>query len=317
MLDKRAWLKRHADHLRRALMLEPRGHQDMYGALLTRPVRPDSDAGVLFMHNEGYSTMCGHGVIAIGTLVFERGLLTTREPNVVVLDTPAGQVRARATVVRRTGPGAASDIEPLGRHEPAESVSATPRDVGGVRERPVVRAAPRPPGARGEPGRSGRRGVRRGVLRDRGRRGRGPADSPLAPAGPAARRDGDQARRRGGAAGRAPARPGPEGDLRHDLHGPGERGGIRPAQRHDLRRRGSGPVAVRDRHVRRDGGARRDEPAARRPAVRARGDRRHDVPRPRPPAHGGRRLSRRSCPNWKARPGSPASTTSWWTTKIR
>jgi len=125
MLDKRAWLKRHADHLRRALMLEPRGHQDMYGALLTRPVRPDSDAGVLFMHNEGYSTMCGHGVIAIGTLVFERGLLTTLEPNVVVLDTPAGQVRARAAVVRRTGPGAASDIEPLDRREPAESISAS------------------------------------------------------------------------------------------------------------------------------------------------------------------------------------------------
>jgi len=125
MLDKRAWLKRHADHLRRALMLEPRGHQDMYGALLTRPVRPDSDAGVLFMHNEGYSTMCGHGVIAIGTLVFERGLLTTREPGVIVLDTPAGQVRARAAIVRRTGPAAPSDTGPPGRREPAESVSAS------------------------------------------------------------------------------------------------------------------------------------------------------------------------------------------------
>jgi trans-L-3-hydroxyproline dehydratase len=125
MLDKRAWLERTADHLRRALMLEPRGHQDMYGALLTRPVRPDSDAGVLFMHNEGYSTMCGHGVVAIGTLVFERGLLTTREPNVVVLDTPAGQVRARANVVRRSGHGAASDIEPLGREDAPESITAT------------------------------------------------------------------------------------------------------------------------------------------------------------------------------------------------
>jgi proline racemase len=125
MLEKRAWLRRTADHLRRALMLEPRGHQDMYGALLTRPVRQDSDAGVLFMHNEGYSTMCGHGVVAIGTLVFERGLLTTREPNVVVLDTPAGQVRARANVVRRTGSGAASDIEPLGREVARESIIAT------------------------------------------------------------------------------------------------------------------------------------------------------------------------------------------------
>ena len=102
MLDKRAWLKRHADRLRRALMLEPRGHQDMYGALLTRPVRPDSDAGVLFMHNEGYSTMCGHGVIAIGTLVFERGLLTTREPNVVVLDASATSRRRCSRSTRQS-----------------------------------------------------------------------------------------------------------------------------------------------------------------------------------------------------------------------
>ena len=53
MLDKREWLRRHADHLRRALMLEPRGHADMYGAILTEPVSPGSHAGVLFMHNEG------------------------------------------------------------------------------------------------------------------------------------------------------------------------------------------------------------------------------------------------------------------------
>ena len=97
----------------------------MYGALLTRPVRPDSDAGVLFMHNEGYSTMCGHGVVAVGTLVVERGLLTTREPDVVVLDTPAGQVKARAQVLRRTGKGAASDTDPPARDDVQESVVAT------------------------------------------------------------------------------------------------------------------------------------------------------------------------------------------------
>ena len=65
MLEKRAWVKKHADHVRRALMLEPRGHADMYGAVLTEPVTPGADAGVLFMHNEGYSTMCGHGIIAV------------------------------------------------------------------------------------------------------------------------------------------------------------------------------------------------------------------------------------------------------------
>jgi trans-L-3-hydroxyproline dehydratase len=64
MLERREWLREHHDHLRTALMLEPRGHADMYGAILTEPERPDSDAGVLFMHNQGYSAMCGHGVSA-------------------------------------------------------------------------------------------------------------------------------------------------------------------------------------------------------------------------------------------------------------
>ena len=96
MLERRDWLREHHDHLRTAVMLEPRGHADMYGALLTAPERPDSDAGVLFMHNEGYSTMCGHGVIAVAMLAFERGVLTPRRPDHLVLDTPAGVVHARA-----------------------------------------------------------------------------------------------------------------------------------------------------------------------------------------------------------------------------
>src|SRR5215472_14407807 len=73
MLEKRYWLARHADHLSRALMLEPRGHADMCGALLTEPVAPGSHAGVLFMHNQAYRTMCRHGIIAVTTIVLERG----------------------------------------------------------------------------------------------------------------------------------------------------------------------------------------------------------------------------------------------------
>jgi len=97
MLEKRAWVSRHADHLRRALMLEPRGHADMYGAILTEPVTPGSHAGVLFMHNEGYSTMCGHGVIAVTTIALERGLIMPgQEGGAVVYDSPAGTIRARA-----------------------------------------------------------------------------------------------------------------------------------------------------------------------------------------------------------------------------
>jgi proline racemase len=97
MLEKRAWVSRHADHLRRALMLEPRGHADMYGAILTEPVAPGSHAGVLFMHNEGYSTMCGHGVIAVTTIALERGLIMPgQDGGAVVYDSPAGTIRARA-----------------------------------------------------------------------------------------------------------------------------------------------------------------------------------------------------------------------------
>jgi proline racemase len=98
MLEKRAWARAHQDHLRRALMFEPRGHADMYGAVMTTPERGDSDAGVLFMHNEGFSTMCGHGVIAVVTLAIERGILSGAT---IVLDAPAGQVRARADLATR------------------------------------------------------------------------------------------------------------------------------------------------------------------------------------------------------------------------
>jgi trans-L-3-hydroxyproline dehydratase len=95
-------VKEHADHLRRALMLEPRGHADMYGALLTEPEHPGSDAGVLFMHNEGYSTMCGHGIIAVVTIALERGLIVPRGgADTIVLDSPAGPIHATAALERR------------------------------------------------------------------------------------------------------------------------------------------------------------------------------------------------------------------------
>ena len=107
MLEKRAWVKRYHDRLRRALIFEPRGHFDMYGAVLTEPERDDSHAGVLFMHNEGYSTMCGHGILAVVTIALERGLLVLPEgeagETTVILDSPAGPIRARATLRERDG----------------------------------------------------------------------------------------------------------------------------------------------------------------------------------------------------------------------
>ena len=105
MLEKRAWVKRHADAIRKALMLEPRGHADMYGAVLTEPVNAEADAGVLFMHNEGYSTMCGHGIVAVTTMAIERGLIHPKQRNRIVYDSPAGLVHARAYVSEREGEG--------------------------------------------------------------------------------------------------------------------------------------------------------------------------------------------------------------------
>lgn len=97
MLEKRAWAQKRLDHLRRALMLEPRGHTDMYGAILTEAVTPGANAGLLFMHNEGWSTMCGHGIIAVTTIALERGLIFASGD--LKFDTPAGLVEARASVV--------------------------------------------------------------------------------------------------------------------------------------------------------------------------------------------------------------------------
>ena len=101
MLAKRRYAQEHLDGVRRRLMWEPRGHADMYGAIVTEPVREDSDCGVLFLHNEGFSTMCGHGIIALTTFLVQSGRFGAgeREP-VVRIDAPAGLIVARA---RREG----------------------------------------------------------------------------------------------------------------------------------------------------------------------------------------------------------------------
>ncbi len=108
MLARRRYAREQLDHLRTALMWEPRGHADMYGCIVTPPVSPGADIGVLFMHNEGYSTMCGHGIIGIAKVALETGLLPMVEPGTkptgrhgpveVKIDTPAGLVTARAEV---------------------------------------------------------------------------------------------------------------------------------------------------------------------------------------------------------------------------
>src|SRR3990170_9090469 len=89
ILAQRRYARERHDDLRRALMWEPRGHADMYGCLVTPPVTPGADLGVLFLHNEGYSTMCGHGIIGLATVALEIGLLPATEPETIVrIDSP-------------------------------------------------------------------------------------------------------------------------------------------------------------------------------------------------------------------------------------
>jgi len=93
ILEKRNFLQENYDYLRTSIMFEPRGHADMYGAILTPPVTNEADFGVIFLHNEGYSTMCGHGIIALTKVVLETGMIEKADPvTTIKFDTPAGLV---------------------------------------------------------------------------------------------------------------------------------------------------------------------------------------------------------------------------------
>ena len=100
ILERRRYARERQDVLRRAVMWEPRGHADMYGCLVLPPATDDGDAGVLFLHNEGWSTMCGHGIIGVVKLGVEMSLLPGQPtgPDTVEsrIDTPAGRVTATA-----------------------------------------------------------------------------------------------------------------------------------------------------------------------------------------------------------------------------
>lgn len=99
ILEKRAWVRENLDHLRKLLIFEPRGHYDMYGALLVEPNLPRADLAVLFMHNEGYSTMCGHAVIALGRYAVDQGLVIAEAPLTTVrIECPCGMVVAQVEV---------------------------------------------------------------------------------------------------------------------------------------------------------------------------------------------------------------------------
>ena len=93
MVDKLSWLRKHGENVRRLLMLEPRGHAGMHGAMLTEPVSALSHAGLLAMNAAGFPPVSGEAIIAAVTIALERKLIDGVQGDVLV-DTPAGTFRA-------------------------------------------------------------------------------------------------------------------------------------------------------------------------------------------------------------------------------
>jgi len=99
VLDKRLYARENLDHIRALVINEPRGHADMYGCFVIEPNDRDADFGVVFFHNAGYSTACGHGTIALAVWALESGLVNMVEPETnITIDVPSGRLEAVAAV---------------------------------------------------------------------------------------------------------------------------------------------------------------------------------------------------------------------------
>ena len=217
ILDKRRDALERLDHVRRLLVHEPRGHADMYGCFVVEPNDDGADLGVVFFHNAGYSTACGHGTIALVTWALDEGIVERREgENHVVVDVPSGRLDTWAQV--EDGRVRSVRFRNVPSFVWAEGVELGDRTVdvafGGafyasVEERVEPSELPRLI----ELGRE----LKREVEAVAGRR--------------------------------APARAGAARRLRRDLLAGGGRGPADAAQRHGLRRRRGRPLAVRQRHV--------------------------------------------------------------------
>ncbi len=105
MTARKKWFAENRDDVRKALLWEPRGHRDMFGAVITEPTAPEADVGLFFMDGGGYLDMCGHGSIGAVTAILETGMLESGVDGAdaaeafekrLMLDTPAGLIEARA-----------------------------------------------------------------------------------------------------------------------------------------------------------------------------------------------------------------------------
>lgn len=99
ILEKKQYLEKELDFIRTTAMHEPRGHTDMFGSILMKPITENADFGIIFMDGEGYLNMCGHGIIGAATVVVEAGMVDVNEPNTIVkFETPAGIITANVKV---------------------------------------------------------------------------------------------------------------------------------------------------------------------------------------------------------------------------
>ena len=106
MMEKKGYLEVKLDHIRTMAIHEPRGHKNMFGAIITKPVHKEADMGVIFMDGGGYLNMCCHGSMGVATFLVEGGYVEIKEPTTyITLDTPAGLIKAMVKVKNRKAIG--------------------------------------------------------------------------------------------------------------------------------------------------------------------------------------------------------------------
>ncbi len=99
MMEKKDYLEKNMDYIRRGLMLEPRGHKDMFGSILMAPTNPEANFGIVFMEGSGWVNMCGHGTVGACSVAVETGLVEAKEPYTdLTLECPVGLIHARVEV---------------------------------------------------------------------------------------------------------------------------------------------------------------------------------------------------------------------------
>ena len=102
MAEKKKFLQEERDWIRTSVLLEPRGHSEMFGSILLKPTHPEADLGIVFMDSKGYLNMCGHGTLALLTAAVEFNLVEVVEPvTEILLETPAGLVRGKVHIQDR------------------------------------------------------------------------------------------------------------------------------------------------------------------------------------------------------------------------